>query len=475
MNLAPGLIADVAGANIKVFLGTQPSLVVSKRLLPQMQSCYPWYSSRKSIKEQTNEFIELDAAALDVELFLRHCHIFFTRRQVYQDTLDKLTTLVEKGKLPKEAQPSTLTCLGQVMEQSRTRSAFEEKQLLFTKKMCSLELEPNAALDSWDIPAMMRVFAERQSPIEDAEAKAKAFLPAQTMMEAAEHLAKIVLPSEIQKGAPMEKKDLRLIGKHLLSTYDYKKIGCVDKMRPLDVTAYYRFFAERSVKPGQGPTGTFIPLLWGHVFRKFATHPEYLMQHSKYWLSEVDRKSGSPMPSDLALAVCAAQNALPATQLRLLNQYTNVEYSKHLWRKDWFVPLFRLFPLLGHGVAEDVMAGLMIDSAWSKLKLTPTSNPLDEQVVKEVQAAVSEAAALRESNPDLFYSKVIEAAAVAMPPALTEVEKAWLADFEAGRLDPKVTPVENDGTAESGEDYEIEYIYEEGIPELDPIPNEKLQ
>ena len=47
----------------------------------------PWFVSRRRVREQANEFVEFDGASMDPEIMLRHCHIFFTRRQLFVDVI----------------------------------------------------------------------------------------------------------------------------------------------------------------------------------------------------------------------------------------------------------------------------------------------------------------------------------------------------------------------------------------------------
>ena len=470
MNLCPGLLGDAVSGTAKVFLGSQPSLTVEKRLLKHMQVVYPWYSSRKRSKEQVNDFLELELPSLDPEVFMRYSHVFFSRRQAYFDTLDKLSSVLDKGKLPKEAQPSVLACLEECAATFAQRKNFEIKRLEHAKKH-SRELEPKANIDNWDYPCLMRLIEEEDGVIVDAEGRAQAFLPLQQSMDAAAALARAIVPADqLRPNISLDKKETKLISKFLLPSY--QRFGTVDKIRPIDFTTYHRAFGERVIKPAQGATPggaqVFTSYLWGHIFRKFAQHPEYILQSSQYWTKSAKisgTTQAAQMPAEVALAVSRQQQSLPAHRFMFQMQYCNAENAKQQWRSEPFVPLHRLHPLIGHAVAEDLMASVLVENLWHGFDLSPTSSPFDDSVVKAIQEFVKEISSAREGNTDLVLSQVKDAMKIAVPPTLTEAETGLLTELTAEADAPE--PVEDE--------YEIvEYIVEEGYPETGDIPNEEL-
>lgn len=447
MAIFPGLCGELAATNHRVFLGTLPTLAVEERFLRQVQAVFPWYASRKRVKEQASEFLEIDLASCDPELMLRYTHVYYARRQIYEELMDRQLTLIETGKTAKVADASLLTCLAEVNAAVTPRLHYELHTLQQAKKSCRVprrrELAPDAPLEAHDLLCMMRVVEEDGSAVADAEMQARAFLPRDLLEARAKELAAMFFataPSATasgkkgSSGAALDKKDQKLLQRMIPG--DYNKVGSIEKLRPVDVTTLYRFTGERVC--GQPADKFFARSLWGHVFRKVATHPAYLQRSSLYWArhSGLDAQSANAaMPADLAAAVCAQQSLFPALKVRAQYLYTSPDMARQQWRADHVVPLLRLFPLMGAPAAEDLAAQLVVEGEWAKMGIAPDANLLQDSVLRSLKDMVEQMSGLYESNTDAVLKRVEEGARVVCPP-LSEQEslsmRASSGEEEAG-------------------------------------------
>lgn len=440
MSIFPGLCGELAATNYRVFLGTLPTLAIEERFLRQVQAVFPWYASRKRVKEQANEFLEIDLASCDPELLLRYTHVYYARRQIYDELVDRQLTLMETGKAARVADTALLNCLAEVNAAVTPRLHYELHALQQAKKGCRVpqrrELNPDAPLEAHDYLCMMRVVEEDAYGVPDAEMQARAYLPRDLLEAKAKELAGLFFAGTSQSGssssitsagaalakkrAALDKKDQKLLQRMIPS--DYTKVGSVEKLRPVDVTTLYRFTGERLC--GQPADKFFARCLWAHVFRKVATHPAYLQRASLYWArhSGLDRQSASStMPAELAAAVCAQQTLFPALKFRSQYLYTSPDMARQQWRADHVVPLLRLFPLLGAPAAEDLAAQMVVEGEWAKLGLAPDANLLQDAVLRNVKDMVESMASLYESNVDAVLKRVEEGAKTVCPP-LSEQE-----------------------------------------------------
>lgn len=456
MSIFPGLCGDLAASNYRVFLGTLPTLAIEERFLRQVQAVFPWYASRKRVKEQASEFMEIDLASCDPELPLRYTHVYYARRQIYEELMDRQLTLIETGKTAKVADTALLTCLTEVNAAATPRLLYELHTLQQAKLSCQVprrrELAPEAPLEAHDLLCMMRVVEEDTSAVEDAEMQARAFLPRDLLETRAKELAAMFFPATVAAaaapsskkggssgGAALDKKDQKLLQRIIPG--DYSKVGSIEKLRPVDVTALYRFTGERVC--GQPADKFFARSLWGHVFRKVATHPAYLQRSSLYWArhSGLDPQSAaSTMPVDLASVVCGQQALFPALKLRAQYLYTSPDMARQQWRADHVVPLLRLFPLLGAPAAEDLAAQLLVEGEWAKMNLAPDANLLQDSVLRAVKDMVEQMSSLYESNLDAVLKRVEEGGKVLCPP---------LSEHESLAMRATSGPVEEADAAEA--------------------------
>ncbi|CAG9578526.1 conserved hypothetical protein [Leishmania major strain Friedlin] len=428
MSVFPGLCGDVATTNYRVFLGTLPNLAVEERFLRQVQPVFPWYASRKHVKEQASEFLEIDLASCDPELLLRYTHVYYVRRQLYDELVDRQLTLMETGKAAKVADSALLTCLAQVNAAITPRLQYELHLLQQAKKACRVprrrELNPDAALEAHDYLCMMRVVEEDVGGIPDAEMQARAYLPREVLEAKVKELAAMIFgdggSATKGTGAALERKEQKLLQRMIPA--DYNKVGAVEKLRPVDVTALYRFTGERVCgRPADKP---FARALWGHVFRKVGSHPLYLQRASLYWArhSGLDPQSAtSAMPADLATAVCVQQALFPALKYRCQYLYTSPDIARQQWRTGHVVPLLRLFPLLGAPAAEDLAAQLVVEGEWAKLGIEADTNLLHDTVLRQLKDMVEQVSALYESDAGAVLKRVEDGAKV-LCPSLSERE-----------------------------------------------------
>lgn len=431
MSILPGLCGDVAATNYRLFLGTLPTLAVEERFLRQVQPVFPWYASRKHVKEQASEFLEVDLASCDPELLLRYTHVYYARRQLYDELVNRQLTLLETGKSAKVADGALLTCLAEVNVSITPRLQYELHLLQQAKRDCQVpqrrELSPDTPLEAHDLLCMMRVVEEDVAGVPDAEMQARAFLPRDVVEAKAKELAAMFFghgssggagsaaASKKGAGGGLDKKDQKLLQRMIPG--DYAKVGAIEKLRPLDATALFRFTGERVC--GQPADKSFTRFLWGHVFRKVATHPLYLQRASLYWArhSGLDPQSAATtMPADLAAAVCLQQSLFPALKYRSQYLYTSPDMARQQWRSDHVVPLLRLFPLLGAPAAEDLAAQLVVEGEWAKLGIAADANLLQDTLLRQLRDVVEQMSSLYESNADAVLKRVQEGAKVLCPP-----------------------------------------------------------
>lgn len=409
---------------VRVFLGTQPQLNVERKLLRQVQGVFAWYNSKKRIKEQANEFLELDATSNDVDTMLRYAHVHFVRKFIVQEVTEKQLALLEAGKPPKAADHSTLSCINECLFAGAKNVEAELSILANVKQTASAlpgrrELDPSAPLERSDILAMMRCFEEDNSAVADFESRSRAFLPASVVASQAHNLIAFLCPDAKKD---LEKKDAKLLAK--MVSGDYNKIGCVDKLRPIDVTATYRFLGERLC--GAAPGETFKRYLWANVLRKYATHPGYLASISSYWTVSAGLDASPPLlqlPLSTAEAACAAQKHFPALKFRALSMYTSPDTARQQWRGDDFIPFGQLFPLLGSAAADELLASTLVEGYWERLGLKPADNIKEDRIARGIQAFVDEMSTLYNSNLELLLQRVGDAHKVVIPPVKVD-EKA---------------------------------------------------
>lgn len=453
--MLPGLFGDAPAVANRVFLGVLPQLNTERRLIRQLGPVMPWYQTRRRVKEMASEFVELDLASADAETMLRYAHIFYVRREVCRDSAEKQLAMLESGKAPKPAEQAMVSCLAELNARISRRLDEELTLLSSTKKNTTylstlypltseqlanaennekldalrkpLELDPQAPLEPADYLAMMRVCEEDACGIIDLEARCKPFLPAPHILAGVRKFAASIMGKDDIK-PELDKKDLKLLSRMVLP--DYTKVGCVEKYRPFDVTAVYRFYGERLLKNGE----TFTRCLWGHLFRKFSTHPSFLISISKNWATTTGLAPQSPqpfLPVDLATAAWAQQQLFPALKFRAQYMYTSPEHARQAWKSDHFVPMMRLFPLFGQHMTEDLAANILVEAYWAKLHLEPSESVHEESFWRGVRAFVSETSAMRESNLEGLMVRLTDAFPTAIP---LDVKKQIVADEEKAAL-----------------------------------------
>nr|CCC48572.1 conserved hypothetical protein [Trypanosoma vivax Y486] len=422
MPLCPGLCGEMAALPYRVFLGTLPVPAVEERFLRQLQPVFAWYTTRKRVREQANEFVEIDLASCDLELLLRYTHVYYVRRQLFDEAIERQISLLDSGKSPQMADAGLLQCLT-VCNSFITDRLQHEARILERAKRAAVvpgrrELNPTSALSAYDFPCMMRLVEEDTAGVADAEMKARSYLPRQLIDSKLRHLTEQLLGSDAKPA--LEKREMKLLNRILLP--DYTRVGCVEKLRPFDVTSYFRFYGERIANLKSD--NYFKRALWGHAYRKFATSPSFLRGISLYWArySGLDACSESSlMPIELATAVCQHQVLFPATRFRSQYVYTSSENARQLWRTDVVIPLVRLFPLMGARAAEDLAAGVLMDAFWARLPLDEGENLLQDSFLRSVRQFVDQMGHMYEVNLEDVLKHLEEGCKVAIPP-LTEAE-----------------------------------------------------
>lgn len=401
--MLPGLCGDAAVASFRLFLGVQPALSVEQRLLKNVQAVYPWFASRKRAKEGANEFLDIDLASADSELLLRYSHTFFVRQQIHDELIEKQLRLLETGKQPKSADVAVSQCLGEIYHATSKAMHLAIGELGSIKAQCLVagrrELQPEAPLQHHDILCMMRVQEELADPdVPDAESKAKSFLPCERVHEGAAALVRSFFGDDAKT-----QPDKKLFNR--MSSTSYKKVGSIDTYRPFDAIAYYRFTGERLCKSNDA----FQRALWGNLFRRIASNPAYITSVSRYWAlhSGLDTKPAeAQLSKPLAEAAAKVGSLSPVMTFRTLYFYSSAEVARQLWRVDPFVPLMRLFPLMGHTISEEVLAYLLVEDFW-KQSVDPSQMPTEEHTMRSIKSFVEEATAQHDSALDKLLARVV--------------------------------------------------------------------
>lgn len=480
MAFLPGVCAEMPVSAFRLFLGTLPSKSVEQRLLVDCLPIHYWFSSRKRVKEQANEFLELDMGSCDPELLLRYSSIPFIRRHLFHELVDRQLSLMETGKAISMPDSRLFSCLEECVGALSPRLNWERQQL----KECAISAlvnrrrEPSGAMTSHrgsrsneshsstvepcDILYLMRQWERSPSCLNtyslsfpddetigcgelDPEMQARAFLCKSRVEKCFFDLASLLCvdgdTGEAAKGdenhgkkesrssstlvLPLEKKELKLFQRQ--QPKDAVRIGATEKMRPVDVAAYYRFMGERFFgkrdrrqtedkcrRTGSTPPSFFHQALVGNAFHKIATHPAYLQSISMYWAKECGldpAASLTTMPILLAKAVCAQQQSFPAIKLQSQFLYTSSDLARRRWRSDDVIPLMRLFPLLGKRMAEEMAASLVMEAIWAAMRIPgEEENPIEEIRLREIKKRTEAAAEAFEHHPEEVYALVLEGA-----------------------------------------------------------------
>lgn len=485
MSFVPGLCSEMPITLCRLFLGTLPSKAVEQRLLADSLSVHYWFTSRKRVKEHANEFLELDLASCDSELMLRYCSIPFIRRHIFHELVDRQLSLMETGKAISMPDSRLMGCLEECMTIASSRLAIEIEQLqqsassslvdgeldtsspTVTSRRSRSTGKHNQPVEPFDLLYLMRI-CERSpfvmnsfsSPTdnekevwkgEDAEMQARAFLCKSRVEKSFFQLVPFfssdnflaAVQRDREKAIaqpntscspvlPLEKKEHKLF----LRQYpkDALRVGGTEKMRPSDVTAYYRFMGERLLstpveREGEGrnkksplsSASFFHQALVGNALQKIATHPSYLESISMYWAKEIGLdplSSLTSMPAPLAEMVCAQQQLFPALKLQSQFQYTSPDIARRRWRNDSVIPLMRLFPLLGNSMAVEIAASLAMDAIWSSVRIPEKGrNPTEETRLRELKKRIDAAAETFMHRPDEIFSLVLDGARIRCPPS----------------------------------------------------------
>ena len=435
--VCPGLVAEAPVMKLRLALGQMPALPVQKRLTRHLRHLQPWFLSRPRVNETGSLFMELDVASGDHEILLSHAQIGALRDHIVREAVAKQAAWLETAKVPKEAQPNVLACLQDCNADAVARLEFEETLMGKAKtvpKPYRREASADSKFERADALLLHRWVAEDATSA-DAEGAARAYLPQSAVATACLVLGDALLAEQPGRRTALDKRELKLLERVL--PRDYDKIGAVPKLRPVDATALHRFYGERLCvaepdkdgRPANPGTASFFRrCLWGHVFRRYATHPSYLRYASRYWPIDAgitDGNGATPehMPDATAAAVCTQQLALPATRFRAHYLYTSVDLVKQQWQTETVVPMGRLLPLIGAAAADDLLAHVLVDAHWAKLALQPGANALRDDVAKGLRAFVKDAADRYETNIDALLQRVRDAMPLAVP-ALTEAEIA---------------------------------------------------
>ena len=427
--MLPGLCGDAAVSSYRLFLGTLPALGVEQKLIRQVQPVFPWFTSRKRVKEQMHEFLDLDMASVDYELMMRYSHVFYVRRQMFDEAIEKQMSILDSGKPPKLGDVSLVQCLSDANLASVKRLHHEIAQLAAVKESCATparpELDPKARLEVFDTLCMMRVAEGDAVGVEDLESRCKPYLPAAKVHAAAQLLAKEFFGADgLKNNGELDKKDAKLWSRMVPG--DYNKVGCVDKYRPVDATAYYRFYGERVSKAVQGgseATEIFRRALWGNIFRKFATHTSYLVHMSENWAKFSGLSTSVTdvqMPVELAKGACLQQSMFPAYKFRAMYAYSSPDLARQVWRLEPFVPMMRLLPLLGQPMCEEALANILVEDFWATLGFGEGDSAADDRVVRALRSFVGDAVSLHTSNLDAVLHRFTEGFQRVVPPLSAE-------------------------------------------------------
>lgn len=434
MSFLPGVCTSSAAVPYRLFLGTLPSKKIENALLNQFVPVHGWFSSRKRVKEHANEFFELDLSSCDAELILRYCDIPFIRQHVFQELVERQLTLLETSKKPISLPEAGFAeCLEEVMSTASQHVSAELAELLSVQKSCSSSIIPQATgkvVDS-DLLYLMNTAATASTTCSvphgtHIEMQARPFLCKNMVMESVIQLAKAFHEEGLPFGATssssgppkapfaLEKRENTLLNRQIPA--DVVRTGAVEKLRPVDVSALYRFYGERLMqgKDNKGPS-YFHQALVGNIFERFATNPVYLSSISMYWARYVGLDSDSSLstlPDDISRASCGMQLAFPALKLRALHLYTSPDIARRSWRSQeaGLIPLFRLFPLFGRYAAENMAAFLVAESMWKKLPIQSNTNPLQKHVIQEIVSGVGKCAEAFDRNPEELKAFMLDGA-----------------------------------------------------------------
>lgn len=413
-SIFPGLCADFPVTPFRLFMGTLPAKKIEHQFQTQFQPVYAWLSSRKRVKEQASEYLELDLASCDTELLLRYCEIPFIRRFVFSELVDKQLTLVETGKAAPLPDSGLLQCIEDCMKllSPRVDAEIQQLQTLVSSKAAGQTEPGNRNVEPYDLLHLIyKAEINLCSGIPDAEMQARAFLCRQHVEECLSTLFKDLGSAESGTPTPMivprvDKKEQKLLQRQIPP--DTTRIGSVAKWRPSDVTTYYRFMGQK-VAAGRS---FFTQALYGHTFRKIATNPLYLQQLSLNWARYTGLDPAAEplvMSDELSKAVCAQQLLFPALKLKAQYLYTSPDVARRQWRTDrTLIPLFRLFPLLGKPAAEDLAAQLVVEAIWKRVPQLEEGSPANQNVLRELKRQVEAQSALHDKQSEELNKTIME-------------------------------------------------------------------
>lgn len=490
MSFLPGLCSEMPITLCRLFLGTLPSKAVENRLLADSLPVHYWLTSRKRVKEHANEYLELDLASCDSELMLRYCSIPFIRRHIFSELVDRQLSLMETGKAISMPDSRLMGCLEECMTLASPRLEIEMEQLQqsASSSLISGQSENSSVnvanrksfhkerqkqpVESCDLLYLMRK-CERSSSVlnsflsrtenemdvrvaQDAEMQARAFLCKSKIEKSFLNLVPFFSSENflaaVQRDRektttqpttsssppvlPLEKKEHKLFQRQYPK--DALRTGGAEKMRPSDVTAYYRFMGERLLstpveREGEGKNkksplssaSFFHQALVGNALQKIATHPTYLESISMYWAKEIGldpMSSLTSMPTPLAEVVCGQQQMFPALKLQSQFQYTSPDIARRRWRIDSVIPLMRLFPLLGNAMALEMAASLAMEAIWSSVRIPEKGrNPTEETRLRELKKRMDSTVETFEHRPDEIFSLVLDGVRIRCPPPSSSI------------------------------------------------------
>lgn len=402
-------------APLRVLMGSISQKKIENRLLSSMLPVHAWFTSRKRVKEQANELLEIDLSSCDAELMLRYANIPFVRRYVFNELIDKQLTLLEVGKPPSLPDPGLLA----VLEDGVKRIAGHvQKELQHLSSSCSRspssESPSHSPVAPHDLLFLMREAETQhtQSIVPQAEMQARSYLPSTKVKRSLDSLSKVFFGDAV---AELDRKEVKLIHRHIPP--DTIRVGSVEKMRPADITSLFRFYGERLQKATKTKSSFFCQCLVGHLYGKFACHPVYLQQASMYWAAESGLvQSSSAMPSNLAHAVCEQQQMFPALKLKSQFLYASPDIARQLWRTEHFIPLQRLYPLMGSRMVENLAAQLVTEGIWRGGQLQDKGTPLEDHFLQHLREQVVLCSDAFENHPDVIEKRIQEGFASLFPP-----------------------------------------------------------
>eukprot|EP00796_Vickermania_ingenoplastis_P006019 gene6019-4323_t len=425
MAIFPGLCAEIPAAPFRLFLGGTKN--VEAQLVRQLRPVHAWFSTRRRVREHANEFVELDLGACDAELVLRYCAIPFVRRFVHNELIDRQLTLIETGKAAPLPEPGLMSALEDCMTAIAPCLDGEIKQLQrVNTQLASSSPESKVAVESYDLLYLMRAVevGMETDATRDAEMRARSFLSKTLVEESVEGLVKLFFGdrSKLQ----LDKRDQKLLQRQC--PMESPRLGSVEKMRPADMTALFRFIGERAFRSATSGDATqttsyFSQALMGNVFRKMATHASYLQGISMYWARHHGVQPDAPlssMPPELAQLVCKQQCLFPALKLKAQYLYTSPDIARRKWRTDSTIPVMRLFSLLGKQAAEDLAAQLVVEALWHKMRIPLDTRPDQEFVLKELRERIRDAGVTFDQSPDSLHQLLLEGAQALCPAPTTD-------------------------------------------------------